>query len=127
MKLLNITLWIAQLLVALLLLWAGYVKLVKPIAELAAMWPWAGEVSAVFVRFTGVIDLLGAAGLVLPAALRIQPKLTPIAAIGIIILMVCASVFHVLRGEGASIGFNIGVIAIAAFIAWGRFTKAPIK
>lgn len=126
MKILNITLWIAQLLIAILLLWAGYVKLAKPIAELAAMWPWAGEVSATFVRFTGVVDLLGALGLILPAALRTQPRLTPIAAVGIILLMSCATVFHLLRGEEANIGFNIGVIAIAAFIAWGRFTKAPI-
>ncbi|QKZ14131.1 DoxX family protein [Spirosoma sp. KUDC1026] len=126
MKVLNLTLWIAQLLTAILLLWAGYVKIAKPITELAAMWPWAGEVSATFVRFTGVIDLLGALGLILPAALRIQPRLTPVAAVGIILLMICATVFHLLRGEGANIGFNIGVIVIAAFIAWGRFTKAPI-
>jgi hypothetical protein len=127
MKVLHITLWIAQLLVAILLLWAGYVKLVKPITELAAMWPWAGETPAAFVRSTGIIDLLGAVGLVAPAALRIRPKLTPFAAVGVMLLMLCAIVFHLMRGEGANIGFNIGILGIAAFIAWGRLMKAPVQ
>ncbi|GAB3755709.1 DoxX family protein [Spirosoma pomorum] len=127
MKTLHIILWIAQLLVAILLLWAGYVKLMKPITELAAMWPWAGETPATFVWLTGIVDWLGAVGLVAPAALRIRPKLTPLAAVGVMLLMLCAIVFHLLRGEGTSIGFNIGVFGIAAFIAWGRLTKAPIQ
>ncbi len=123
-KVLNISLWVAQVLVAATLLWAAYVKLAEPVSTVAAMWPWAGEVSPVFLKFTGLVDLAGGLGLILPALLNIKPKLTPIAAVGVVVLMVCASVFHVVRGEASSIGFNIVFGLIAAFIAWGRFKKA---
>ena len=65
-------------------------------------------------------------GLILPALLRTKPGLTPIAALGIIALMLCASVFHISRGEGSAIGVNVVFAIIAAFIAWGRFKKVPI-
>ncbi len=124
-KVLHITLWVMQILLAVILVWAAFMKLFKP-AEAAAMWPWVGQVPIAFAKFTGIVDLLGAAGLILPALLRRMPKLTPIAAIALIVLMVCASIFHIARGEAEAIGFNIVFGAIAAFIAWGRFTKAAI-
>src|SRR5690349_11792519 len=96
---LNVILWIVQFLLAASLLWSGWMKLFQTTEQLAVLWPWAGEVSPALIRVTGVVDLLGGLGLVLPAWLRIQPKLTPIAAIGIIALMICASVFHISRGE----------------------------
>jgi hypothetical protein len=65
-------------------------------------------------------------GLTLPAFLRIMPRLTPIAAIGIIALMIAAATFHIARGEASVIGVNIVFAVIAAFIAWGRLMKAPI-
>src|SRR5689334_2640290 len=117
----TITLWIVQGLLASSLIWSSWMKLFQPVHELAAMWPWAGEVSPLLIKFTGVVDLLGGLGLVLPAGLRIQPKLTPIAALGIIALMVCASVFHISRGESSSIGANIIFALLAGFVAWGRF------
>lgn len=122
----HIILWAVQVILAVSLIWAAWMKLVQPIEQLAAMWPWAGEVPVALVKMTGIIDLLGAAGLILPSVLRIQPKLTPMAAIGVIILMVCASVFHIMRGEVALIGVNIVFAILAAFVAWGRLTKAPI-
>jgi DoxX-like family len=91
------------------------------------MWPWAGQVPALLVKFTGFVDVLAAIGLVLPALLRIQTKLTPIAAIGVMVLMAVAGVFHIARGEASVIGVNLGFAAIAAFVAWGRMTKAPIS
>lgn len=91
------------------------------------MWPWAGEVPVVLVKLTGLIDVVGAAGLILPAVLRVKPKLTPVAAIGIIILMVCAGIFHITRGEASQIGVNIVFAAIAAFIAWGRWKQAKLS
>ncbi|WP_343634282.1 DoxX family protein [Fluviicola sp.] len=122
----NIFLWIAQILIATSLLWAAYAKLFQPIDQLETMWPWTGEVSPAFVKFTGVIDLLGALGVLLPALLRFKPVLTPIAAIGIVLLMISASIFHICRGEASQIGFNIVFGAIAAFVAYGRFKLAPI-
>ena len=125
-KFIHYILWILQAVLAAMLLWAAFMKLLKPVAEISTMWPWAGQVSAGFVKFTGIIDLLGAVGLVFPALLRIRPWLTPLAATGIVLLMIAASIFHVSRGEASLIGFNIVVAAIAAFIAWGRYVNAPI-
>lgn len=125
-KVMHVTLWIAQGVLAATLLWAAYMKLFVPIAQLSAMWPWTAQIPALAVKLTGVVDLLGAVGLVLPAMLRIKPGLTPIAAVGIIVLMVCASVFHISRGEASVIGVNIFFTVVALFIAWGRWKKAPI-
>lgn len=122
----NIILWIVQFLLASSLVWASWMKLGQPVEELATMWPWTGEVSPVLVKFTGVVDLLGGLGLILPSLLRILPKLTPIAAVCIIVLMVVASAFHISRSEGALIAPNIVFALMAAFVAWGRFAKAPI-
>ncbi|GAB4029975.1 DoxX family protein [Spirosoma gilvum] len=101
-------------------------KLAQPINQLSAMWPWTGQIPTALVKATGIIDLLGAIGLVLPSLLRIQPKLTPIAAVGIIIQMLCAGIFHIVRGEASVTGVNIVFGLMTAFVAWGRFAKVPI-
>jgi len=126
-KTMNVLLWTAQILLSVSLIWAAGLKLFQPIEQLEIMWTWTGEVSPTFVRFTGVIDLLGALGVILPTLLRFKPVLTPIAAIGIVLLMISASVFHISRGEGSQIGFNIVFAGIAAFVAYGRFKLVPIK
>lgn len=121
----NIGLWVAQGLISLILIWAGYTKLFQPIEETAKMLPWALD-NPGLLKFTGIIDLLGGIGIVLPAALKIQPKLTVFAAYGTIVLMIAASVFHISRGEASLIGMNIFFMIVAGFIAWGRTKKAPI-
>lgn len=113
-------LWIAQVALAASLIWAAFMKLFSPIEKLSAMWPWAGEVPVALVKCNGIIDLLAALGLILPALLRIRPKLTAITAMGVVALMVCAGIFHIVRGEAAVIGGNIVFAIIATFIAWGR-------
>ena len=125
-KALHITLWIAQVLLAAMFLMAGLMKLSQPIEKLAQSLPWAAQVPEALVRFIGVAEFLGAVGLILPSLLRIQPKLTPIAAIGLALVQIFAIAFHLSRGETGVIGMNFVLIAIAAFIAWGRFKKAPI-
>lgn len=126
-KVLHVVLWILQILLTAMLLWAGFTKLFEPIEKLSAMWPWTGQVPVAFVKFTGIVDVLGAMGLILPSLLRIKPKLTPVAAIALCVLMVCAIVFHVARGEASHIGINIVFIGVATFIAWGRLVKAVIE
>lgn len=126
-KALHIILWIAQIILAAILIWAAVTKWFTPAGKLAAMWPWTGQTSRTFVQFTGLVDLLGGLGLILPGLLHIQPKLTPTAAIGVVLLMVCAIVFHVSRGEASLIGINIVFAVLAAFIAWGRLTRARIQ
>jgi uncharacterized membrane protein YphA (DoxX/SURF4 family) len=123
-KAMHISLWAAQIVLAIVFIWAAMMKLFQPAEKLAAMWPWTGQVPASLVKFTGIVDLLGGIGLVLPSLLHIKPKLTPITAIGIIVLMVCGSVFHILRGEASAIRVNIIFTCIAIFIAWGRFRNA---
>lgn len=122
-KTLNIWLWVAQVILALSLL-SGAIMKFMPIEKIAPIMAWMGQLPPLTVRLLGVIDLLGAIGLILPSLLHINPKLVPITAIAICVLMICAIVFHVSRGEASVIGVNITYVAIAAFIAWGRFTKA---
>jgi hypothetical protein len=122
---LHIGLWIAQALVALMLLWGAFAKLGTPIEELAKMMPWATE-NPSLVTLTGIVDLLGGLGLLLPTLLRIKPQLTIYAAYGTIALMVAAAIFHISRGEYESVGMNVVILLIAIFIAWGRSKKEPI-
>lgn len=122
----HIALWVVQVVLTASFVWAAWMKLFQPIDRLSAMWPWTGQVPTALVRATGIVDFLGAMGLILPSLLRIQPRLTPIAAMAIIVLMLCASVFHSMRGEASVIGVNIVFGIMAAFVAWGRFVKAPI-
>ena len=124
-KALRIALWVAQALLALTLLPTGVLKLALPIPTLAALWPWAGEHPAL-VRATGGADVLGGLGLLLPALTRIRPALTVPAALGCALLQVCAIGFHLARGEAANTPFNGFVLALALFVAWGRWTKAPL-
>jgi uncharacterized membrane protein len=123
---LHLALWVAQVVLAASFIWAAGMKLFQPVSKLAAMWPWVLHVADNLVKFTGIVDLLGAIGLIIPSLLRIKPKLTAIASIGIIVLMIAASVFHIARGEALVIGVNIAFAVIAAFIAWGRFSKTII-
>ena len=125
-KALHIILWVAQVILGSMFIMTGFMKLSQPIDQLSAMMPWAGDVPALLVRFIGTAELLGGLGLILPAALRIKPELTAWAAVGLALVMIFALIFHVSRSEMQAIGMNVILAAIAAFIAWGRFKKAPI-
>jgi len=123
---LNITLWVAQGLLAAMFLMAGANKFFQSIEELAKMLPWVTDMPMGLVKFIGISELLGGLGLLLPSILRIKPTLTPLAALGLSIVMLLASIFHISRGEFSAIGMNIVLLAIALFIAWGRTKKVPI-
>jgi putative oxidoreductase len=125
-KPLHIALWVAQLLLAAAFGFAGILKTTAPIAELAEKMVWPGVIPPALVRFIGASEFAGALGLVLPAATRIKPVLTPIAALGLVVVMILAAGFHVLRGELFALPINLGLAALAAFVAWGRLRKAPI-
>ena len=114
----NRTLWIIQGLLALLFLFAGVVKLVIPAAELVKQAPM---LSAAFLRFVGVCEVLGAIGLILPSLLRIQPGLTPLAAAGLVIIMIGAVVITLMTGGIATalIPFVVGLLLV--FVAFGRW------
>lgn len=114
----NVALWIAQGLLALTFLWAGFMKIFQP-AQLPFSWA-KDNTDLVFI--TGIVDLLCGIGIIIPALVSIRPKLTIYTAYGIIVLMVCASIFHIFRGEAKDIGFNIFMALLAAFVAWRRQT-----
>jgi uncharacterized membrane protein YphA (DoxX/SURF4 family) len=123
---LRIGLWAAQAVVAFVFISAGFVKLTTPIPQLAAMMPWAGQYSEIFVRFVAVIDLAGGIGILLPALTRILPRLTVVAALGCAVLQVLALAFHLSRGEAEVTPLNIVLLALSLFVLWGRNSKAPI-
>ncbi len=122
----HIGLWVTQALLAVAFLGAGATKLGTPIEELQAQMPWVAGAMGSAVRFIGVVEVLGALGLILPAATRIMPKLTPLAASGLLVVMVLGAVTHVSRGEYAMIVANLVLGGMAAFIAWGRNKAVPI-
>ena len=79
------------------------------------------------IRFIGVVEVLGATGLILPAALRIRPWLTPLAAVGLVIVMIGAVVITLIGGEKFAAGISLVVGLLAAFVAYGRWRLAPIR
>ncbi|MBL7979154.1 MAG: DoxX family protein [Bacteroidetes Order II. Incertae sedis bacterium] len=125
-KALHTTLWVVQGLLAAAFGMAGFMKMTAPIAQLAANgMTFVNQFSIEMVRFIGVAEVLGAIGLILPAALRIKPVLTPLAAVGVAIIMVLAAIQHITSNE--PIFANIVLFALAVFVAWGRFVKVPIQ
>ena len=110
----NVILWIAQVILAVSFIWSASMKLFQPVDKLVEMWPWTAD-HVILVKLTGVLDLLAGIGLVLPALLRIQPKLTIYAAYGTIALMIAASFFHITRGEVSQIGVSFNCLFLMSY------------
>jgi hypothetical protein len=123
----NILLWIIQVLLALLFLFAGGTKLVLPTEVLLAMGsPNQVVLPGWFLKFIGVCEVLGALGLILPGVLRIRPGLTPLAAAGLVILMIGATVVTII-GDGVLMALPAVVTGLlAAFVAYGRWRLRPL-
>jgi uncharacterized membrane protein YphA (DoxX/SURF4 family) len=124
---LNTWLWIAQILLGVFFLLAGYMHAFMSIDQATKIAAWIGTAPSGLVRFIGVAELAGALGVVLPAATRIKPWLTPLAAAGLGLIMLLAMPVHVARGELTLLDRNIAALAIAAFVAWGRTSRVPIR
>jgi DoxX-like family len=114
-------LWIVQGLLALIFLFAGGTKLVLPLEALAGDVPLPGW----FIRFIGVAEVLGALGLILPGLLHIRPGLTPLAAAGLVLIMIGATVLTLASGTVASALFPLVVGLLAAFVVYGRWRLMP--
>jgi uncharacterized membrane protein YphA (DoxX/SURF4 family) len=112
-----VLLWIVQGLLALLFLFAGAMKFIIPIQEMTKQVPLPG----LFLRFIGVAEVLGAIGLILPGLLRIRPGLTPLAAAGLAIITVGATVVTLMIGGGATALFPLVVALLSAFVAYTRW------
>ena len=124
----DIALWSLQGLLALIMLGAGGMKLTKTKDEMKAIggdkMAWVDSVSATTIRLIGLSEVLIALGLVLPQLTGILPWLTPLAAVGLVLTMIGATALHVKRGEGAP-PMNLVLLALAAFVAYGRFVLLP--
>jgi uncharacterized membrane protein YphA (DoxX/SURF4 family) len=121
----NTVLWIIQVLLALMFLLHGRLMLFPP-ASLQSGMAYIMAIPTGFRRFIGVVEILAGIGLVLPALTGLLPWLTPLAAVGLIIVMVGAVIFHIPRQEYPNIGFNLILLALAAFVAYGRFVIVPL-
>ena len=119
-------LWLAQALLAAAFLLVGYTHAFAPIAVAIARAAWVASLPVPLVRLIGAAELSGALGVLLPAATRIQPRLTPLAAAGLSTIMALAIPFHMVRGETKEIVLNLVLGALAAFVMWGRMRRAPI-
>jgi DoxX-like family len=122
---LNVALWVIQALLAAVYLFSGGIKFVMPVAEMQAQMPVL--LPGWFLHFIGTCEVLGALGLILPGLLRIRPGLTPLAAAGLVIIMVGA-VILTLMGMGvlpALLPLAVGILD--AFVAFGRWRLAPLR
>jgi len=118
----NVVLWITASVLAGVFLGAGTMKLTQPKEKLAASgMSWTEVFSPGLVKTIGLLEILGAAGLILPAALDIVPVLVPLAALGLVALMLGAAITHARRREPQMIIVNVTLLALAAVVAWGRF------
>lgn len=119
-------LWVVQGLFAVLFLPAGIVKAFLPLPTVKKGFPWANHVPPGLTRFIGGAELLGALGLILPALTGILPWLTIAAAIGFVLVMLCAAVFHASRREYSAISVNVVLMGLSLFVAIGWVLWEPL-
>jgi uncharacterized membrane protein YphA (DoxX/SURF4 family) len=121
----NIVLWIVQILLALAFLMAGGMKVSQPGEKLRKAMSWTEHVPV--VRLVGILEILGALGLILPAVTGILPWLTPVAAIGLVLTMIGAAIVHIRLKEFAQLGVPLVLFLLALFIVYGRFMISPLS
>jgi uncharacterized membrane protein YphA (DoxX/SURF4 family) len=120
----NIALWIVQALLAALFLFAGGSKFVMSVEEMTKQMP---SMPGWFLHFIGVVEILGALGLVLPGIFRVRPGLTPLSAAGLAIVMIGAVVITVMTADVTMALLPLVVGILCAFVAYGRWRLAPLK
>jgi uncharacterized membrane protein YphA (DoxX/SURF4 family) len=117
----NIALWIIQALLAALFLFAGGMKLILPIEEMTQQIPMPG----LFLRFIGVCEVLGGLGMILPWLTGVRPGLTPLAAAGLVIIMIGATVLTLMTVNAAMALIPLATGILCVFVAYGRWRLAP--
>jgi uncharacterized membrane protein YphA (DoxX/SURF4 family) len=121
----NIALWVIQLLLAVTFLASGVNKLARPRLALAGQQPYVEDFSDAQINGIGTLELLAAIGLVVPPLLHIATFLTPLAAVGLVLLMGGAIFTHLRRSEPQLAAFNLVLLVLAAVVAIGRFGPYP--
>ena len=125
-KALHISLWTVQVLLGVFFAFVGSIKIITPYAELATQMAWVNDVPMFVPKLAGISEIAGAIGLILPAALRIKPLLTPLAAVGLVFVMLPATILHVSRGGFEIVTTTLILAGLAGFVAWGRIKGSPI-
>ncbi len=121
----NIALWVVQVLLCFAFLSAGFGHAFRFDGFAAnPRMGWARAVGRTNMRVIGLFEMAGAIGIVLPAVTGILPWLTPVAAVGLALIMLFAAIFHLRRGE--PVYANLVLLALAVFVAWGRFGAQPL-
>lgn len=121
----NAVLWMLQVFLAVYFLGIGVMHFIIP-PGLPGPVSWMYELAPELHWISGTAEILAAFGLILPGLTRIKPNLTPLAAAGLVVVMLGAAVWHIGRGEFINIGMNLLVGALAAFVAYGRWVLHPL-
>lgn len=122
----NTALWIVQILLGLMFIAAGVMKATQPYEKIKGMLPWAEDFAPNTIKIIGTLELLGGIGLILPMLTNILPILTPLAAAGLVLTMIGAALTHFRRGEYPGIAVNLVLLALAAFVVYGRLVAVPV-
>ena len=122
----NMALWIVQILLALLFGLTGMMKVIQPKEKLVQRMKWVEETAPSTVKAIGAVEILGAMGVVLPMLTGILPILTPLAAVGLGLTMIGATLTNLRHNEYLHIAVNVVMLALAAFVAYGRFVPVPM-
>lgn len=117
----NTFLWVLQGFLAAMFLTAGTLKLTQSHTKLESLMPWVKDFSTPVVRFVGLVELLGAIGVVVPALVDKAVWLSPLAAAGLGVLMLLAAIFHFRKAEWSEVTLNVAIVVVAAIVAIFRF------
>lgn len=122
----NIFLWILQVLLGALFFYSGILHFTVP-PDLPAQMAWMYELPASLHYFSGTAEILISLGLILPGLTRIQTRLTPLAALGLVFVMAGAAVWQFNRSSFADVVAVIVIMGLAGFVAYGRWKLSPLK
>ena len=122
----NILLWVLQIFFGIYFTAIGVMHFIVP-PGLPAQMAWMYELSPGLHAFSGIAEILGGLGLILPGLFKIQTRLTYLAGSGLVLVMLGAIVYHLQRGEFSNIMFNVVLALISGFIAYGRWKLAPLE
>ena len=123
----NGVLWIVQIVLGLMFLLAGLMKVSQPKEKLTVRMGWVNDFPVSIVKTIGSLEILGAIGLVLPALFNILPVLTPLAAGGLVCVMLGAAATHFRRKEYPMIVGNLVLLVLAVLVLYGRFAIVPFQ
>lgn len=122
----NMALWVLQGLLGLYFFFTGVIHFIVP-PGLPAPMAWMYELSPGLHYFSGAAEILAGLGLVLPGLTKIQTRLTPLAALGLVLVMFGAAAWHFPRGEPQNIVMNLVIAGLSGFVAYGRWKLSPLK